>query len=271
MQNYHTNQPSTSSSLPSNTIPNLRNEAKAITTRSGASYDGPPIPPQVVEKAMPSKQYESATLSTSVRFLKLVPPRAEHQIGDCYEDVSRPSIDGVLVSNGGFELSKDGNPISTLRRDLLGDVKIPKRRIGDSSRKGDIRSHPGGTIKVANALSRTALENQFLSVSLLICLGKHDCAERIPLGSTFVGETLRKNNQLHQTFEKSSIVMTHKLDDMIELPKSQPKRTYNEDLECEIVMVKMPRCMAWLDDEPIGDLDTMKDKVIFDEKKLGSS
>ncbi|GKC30909.1 reverse transcriptase domain-containing protein [Tanacetum coccineum] len=44
----NTNQ--TSSSLPSNTIPNPRNEAKAITTRSGASYDGPPIPPPVVEK-----------------------------------------------------------------------------------------------------------------------------------------------------------------------------------------------------------------------------
>ncbi|GKB64272.1 reverse transcriptase domain-containing protein [Tanacetum coccineum] len=36
----NTNQASTSSSLPSNTIPNPRNEAKAITTRSGASYDG---------------------------------------------------------------------------------------------------------------------------------------------------------------------------------------------------------------------------------------
>ncbi|GJS39964.1 reverse transcriptase domain-containing protein [Tanacetum coccineum] len=50
MQNYHTNQASSSSSLPINTIPNPRNEAKAITTRSGASYDGPPIPPPVVEK-----------------------------------------------------------------------------------------------------------------------------------------------------------------------------------------------------------------------------
>ncbi|GJW37027.1 reverse transcriptase domain-containing protein [Tanacetum coccineum] len=40
MQSYHTNQPSSSSSLPSNTIPNPRNEAKAITTRSGVSYDG---------------------------------------------------------------------------------------------------------------------------------------------------------------------------------------------------------------------------------------
>ncbi|GKC97558.1 hypothetical protein Tco_1167833 [Tanacetum coccineum] len=40
MQSYHTNQPLSSSSLPSNTIPNPRNEAKAITTRSGVSYDG---------------------------------------------------------------------------------------------------------------------------------------------------------------------------------------------------------------------------------------
>ncbi|GJW90123.1 hypothetical protein Tco_0167676 [Tanacetum coccineum] len=81
------------------------------------------------------------------------------------------------------------------------------------------------------------------------------------LGSTFVGETLRKSDQLHQTFEKSSIAMTRKLDDMIEFPKSQPKRTYNEDLECKIVMVKMLKCMAWLDDEPIGNLDTMEDKA----------
>ncbi|GKA64210.1 hypothetical protein Tco_0763816 [Tanacetum coccineum] len=35
--------------------------------------------------------------------------------------------------------------------------------------------------------------------------------------------------------------MTHKLDDMIELPKSQLKKTYEDDLECEMVMVKMPR------------------------------
>ncbi|GJS10186.1 reverse transcriptase domain-containing protein [Tanacetum coccineum] len=46
----NSNQTSSSSSLPSNTIPNPRNEAKAITTRSGVSYDGPPIPPPVVEK-----------------------------------------------------------------------------------------------------------------------------------------------------------------------------------------------------------------------------
>ncbi|GKD31297.1 hypothetical protein Tco_1242075 [Tanacetum coccineum] len=34
-----------SGSLPSNTVANLRGDLKAITTRSGISYDGPPIPP----------------------------------------------------------------------------------------------------------------------------------------------------------------------------------------------------------------------------------
>nr|GEV54725.1 hypothetical protein [Tanacetum cinerariifolium] len=50
MQNLYNNKASSSSSLSSNTIPKPRNEAKAITTRSGISYDGPPIPPPVVEK-----------------------------------------------------------------------------------------------------------------------------------------------------------------------------------------------------------------------------
>nr|GEV76754.1 reverse transcriptase domain-containing protein [Tanacetum cinerariifolium] len=50
MQNLNNNKASSSSSLPSNTIPNPKNEAKAITTRSGISYDGPLIPPPVVEK-----------------------------------------------------------------------------------------------------------------------------------------------------------------------------------------------------------------------------
>nr|GEW28121.1 reverse transcriptase domain-containing protein [Tanacetum cinerariifolium] len=50
MQNLYNNKASNLSSLPSNTILNPRNEANAITTRSGISYDGPPIPPPVMEK-----------------------------------------------------------------------------------------------------------------------------------------------------------------------------------------------------------------------------
>nr|GEX99022.1 reverse transcriptase domain-containing protein [Tanacetum cinerariifolium] len=53
MQNLY-NKPSTSSSsLPSNTIPNLKGEVKAITTRSGMSYKEPPIPPKGVNQQEP--------------------------------------------------------------------------------------------------------------------------------------------------------------------------------------------------------------------------
>nr|GEY09492.1 reverse transcriptase domain-containing protein [Tanacetum cinerariifolium] len=55
MQNLYNNKPSSSSSLPSNTIPNLKGEAKAITTRSGMSYKEPPIPPPGVDQQEPTE------------------------------------------------------------------------------------------------------------------------------------------------------------------------------------------------------------------------
>nr|GFB56605.1 hypothetical protein [Tanacetum cinerariifolium] len=54
MQNLY-NKPSTSSSLPSNTIPNPKGEAKAVTTRSGMSYKEPPIPPTGVNQQEPAE------------------------------------------------------------------------------------------------------------------------------------------------------------------------------------------------------------------------
>nr|GFB41583.1 reverse transcriptase domain-containing protein [Tanacetum cinerariifolium] len=53
MQNLYNNKPSSSSSLPSNTIPNPKGEAKAITTRSGMSYKKPPIPPPGLDQQEP--------------------------------------------------------------------------------------------------------------------------------------------------------------------------------------------------------------------------
>nr|GFD45767.1 hypothetical protein [Tanacetum cinerariifolium] len=47
------NKPSSSSSLPSNIIPNPKGEAKTITTRSGMSYKEPPIPPTGVSQQEP--------------------------------------------------------------------------------------------------------------------------------------------------------------------------------------------------------------------------
>nr|GEW37439.1 hypothetical protein [Tanacetum cinerariifolium] len=52
MQNLY-NKPLTLSSLPSNTIPNPKREAKVITTRSGMSYKEPPVPPSGVNQQEP--------------------------------------------------------------------------------------------------------------------------------------------------------------------------------------------------------------------------
>nr|GFB15097.1 reverse transcriptase domain-containing protein [Tanacetum cinerariifolium] len=55
MQNLY-KKPSSSSSLPINTIPNLKGEAKAITTRSGMSYKEPPIAPPGVDQQEPIEE-----------------------------------------------------------------------------------------------------------------------------------------------------------------------------------------------------------------------
>nr|GEY46581.1 reverse transcriptase domain-containing protein [Tanacetum cinerariifolium] len=72
MQNLY-NKPSTSSSLPSNTIPNPKGEAKAITTRSGMSYKEPPIPPTVQVEVQVDKPAEepSALLNNKDKLIEL--------------------------------------------------------------------------------------------------------------------------------------------------------------------------------------------------------
>nr|GEX64864.1 hypothetical protein [Tanacetum cinerariifolium] len=65
MQNLYNNKPSSSSSLPSNTILNPKGEAKAITTRSGMSYKEPPIPPPGVEQQEPIEETTDTELPST--------------------------------------------------------------------------------------------------------------------------------------------------------------------------------------------------------------
>nr|GEW24028.1 reverse transcriptase domain-containing protein [Tanacetum cinerariifolium] len=65
MQNLYNNKPSSSSSLPSHTIPNPKGEAKAITTRSGMSYKEPPIPPPGVEQQEPTEETTDTELPST--------------------------------------------------------------------------------------------------------------------------------------------------------------------------------------------------------------
>nr|GEU89296.1 hypothetical protein [Tanacetum cinerariifolium] len=75
MQNLYNNKLSSSSSLLSNTIPNPKGEAKAITTRSGMSYKEPQIPPPGVEQQEPIEEFDNclalANLGASINLMPL--------------------------------------------------------------------------------------------------------------------------------------------------------------------------------------------------------
>nr|GEV06636.1 hypothetical protein [Tanacetum cinerariifolium] len=86
MQNLHNNKALSSSSLLSNTIPNPRNEAKAITTRSGFSYDGPLIPPPVMEKE------PDATKDTELASTKNIQPPSVQVYEKDKEPVDEPFV-----------------------------------------------------------------------------------------------------------------------------------------------------------------------------------
>nr|GFA06627.1 hypothetical protein [Tanacetum cinerariifolium] len=88
MQNLH-NKPSTSSSLPSSTIPNPMGEAKAITTRSEMSYKEPPIPPTGVNQQEP---VEVITDTESQNFDDIHPPTVQAEV-----QVDRPAEEPAVV------------------------------------------------------------------------------------------------------------------------------------------------------------------------------
>nr|GFA17214.1 reverse transcriptase domain-containing protein [Tanacetum cinerariifolium] len=86
------NKPSSSSSLPSNTIPNLKGEAKAITTRSGMSYKEPPIPLSGVDQQEPIE----VTMDTELPSPEDIQPplvQVEVQVDKPAEE---PSVDKLI-------------------------------------------------------------------------------------------------------------------------------------------------------------------------------
>nr|GEW01859.1 reverse transcriptase domain-containing protein [Tanacetum cinerariifolium] len=90
MQNLYNNKPSSSSSLPSNTIPNPKGEAKAITTRSGMSYKEPPIPPPGVEQQESTEETKDTELPS---IEDIQPPTVQVQVQEKEnEPIEKPSV-----------------------------------------------------------------------------------------------------------------------------------------------------------------------------------
>nr|GFB49730.1 reverse transcriptase domain-containing protein [Tanacetum cinerariifolium] len=128
MQNLHNNKASSSISLPSNTIPNPRNKSKAITTRSGISYDGPPIPPPVVEKE-PEATKDTELPSTEKHPTSFNPKYSQEVLG--FSDVvasGNPTLYyEPIVSNSSLTLTPFGESDFFLEEieDYLNDDSIP--------------------------------------------------------------------------------------------------------------------------------------------------
>nr|GFD22232.1 reverse transcriptase domain-containing protein [Tanacetum cinerariifolium] len=70
----NTASPSSSGTLPGNTVANPKSDLKSITTRSGVSYDGPSISPPVVENA--PEATKDTVIPTNNRNTEDVQPQA---------------------------------------------------------------------------------------------------------------------------------------------------------------------------------------------------
>nr|GFA24152.1 reverse transcriptase domain-containing protein [Tanacetum cinerariifolium] len=116
-ENLYNNKPSSSSSLPSNTILNPKGEAKAITTRSGMSYKEPPIPPPGVEQQEPT---EETTDTKKLRLRTLNDTKMVLELAD--RTISKPTgvAENVFVKVGKFYF-----PADFVVFDFVADPRVP--------------------------------------------------------------------------------------------------------------------------------------------------
>nr|GEY83014.1 reverse transcriptase domain-containing protein [Tanacetum cinerariifolium] len=110
MQNLYNNKPSSSSYLLSNTIPNPRGEAKAITTISGMSYKEPSIPPPGVEEQEPTEVTKDTELPSTK---DIQPPSVQEE-----EPIEKPF---VVIPKAKAKLPY---PWKKLRLPTLNDTKM---------------------------------------------------------------------------------------------------------------------------------------------------
>ncbi|GJW10737.1 hypothetical protein Tco_1576564 [Tanacetum coccineum] len=96
---------SSSGTLPSNTIPNPRNECKGITTRSGAVLDGPlpPMPPPYVnpdnEKAKETEVTKDEVQPTSSQSIIRVQPPVVQNKEKVQNREKEPIVEPRVVMN----------------------------------------------------------------------------------------------------------------------------------------------------------------------------
>nr|GEV48531.1 reverse transcriptase domain-containing protein [Tanacetum cinerariifolium] len=111
--NSNTAATSSSSTLPSNTFANSKSDLKAINTRSGVSYDGPSIPPPVVENI--PEATKDTVIPTNNENTKDVQPQAVP---------SKPETSELV-----------NNPISASKPNHQASIPYPSRRNDERNRE----------------------------------------------------------------------------------------------------------------------------------------
>nr|GEY27543.1 reverse transcriptase domain-containing protein [Tanacetum cinerariifolium] len=104
-----------SGTLPSNTIASPKSDLKAITTRSGVSYDGPQIPPPVVENE--PEATKDTVNPTNNENTKDVQPQA-------VQSKSQVSISESAIA-----------PISASKPNLKASIPYPSKRNNEKNRE----------------------------------------------------------------------------------------------------------------------------------------
>nr|GEU44997.1 reverse transcriptase domain-containing protein [Tanacetum cinerariifolium] len=116
---FQANKPSGTGTLPSNTITNPKGDLKAITTRSGVSYDGTLIPPpfsppsKVVEKepevTKDTKLFKLANTPVNKNYSTVILKKLLEKLGDPDRSTTRPTsiAEDVFVKVGKFHFPAD--------------------------------------------------------------------------------------------------------------------------------------------------------------------
>nr|GEX78143.1 DNA-directed DNA polymerase [Tanacetum cinerariifolium] len=127
--NSNTASISSSGTLPSNTIANLRSDLNAITTRSGVSYDGPqiPRPPSFLQKVMEDKPEETKDTvnPTNNKNIEDVQPQAVQSESPIL--ISKPF--NSLISEPAI------GPVSASKPNPKDSIPYPSRRNDERNRE----------------------------------------------------------------------------------------------------------------------------------------
>nr|GEZ61605.1 hypothetical protein [Tanacetum cinerariifolium] len=190
MQNLYNNKSSSSSSLPSNTILNLKGEAKAITTRSGMSYKEPPIPPPGVEQQEPTEE----TTDTELPSTEDIHPPIDFESEDIENFLNDDSIP-FEVEDSPFNMDED----ILFLESLLREDPIPPHPIIPNQTKLPIEE-PNHSFKMGcehfntNLLTKDVAES---STKNLIPI-PHEC-EVIPENGSKSIEPVNDNSSIFTT------------------------------------------------------------------------